>query len=94
MLNQKNRKRRKEIRKRKIERKLTDLLIYYSVTERSKILFLIWLISTYLFTPLLYGSQEFPYVASLIRHALWSSGQGSWLQIQRSAFDSRRYQIF
>jgi hypothetical protein len=25
---------------------------------------------------------------------LWSSGQGSWLQIQRSWFDSRRYQIF
>jgi hypothetical protein len=23
---------------------------------------------------------------------LWSSGQGSWLQIQRSEFDSRRYQ--
>jgi hypothetical protein len=25
---------------------------------------------------------------------LWSSGQCSWLQIQRSGFDSRRYQIF
>jgi hypothetical protein len=25
---------------------------------------------------------------------LWSSGQTSWLQIQRSRFDSRRYQIF
>jgi hypothetical protein len=25
---------------------------------------------------------------------LWSSGQGSWLQIQRSGFDSRRYQMF
>jgi hypothetical protein len=25
---------------------------------------------------------------------LWSSGQTSWLQIQRSSFDSRRYQIF
>jgi hypothetical protein len=24
---------------------------------------------------------------------LWSSGQSSWLQIQRSGFDSRRYQI-
>jgi hypothetical protein len=24
---------------------------------------------------------------------LWSSGQSSWLQIQRSEFDSRRYQI-
>jgi hypothetical protein len=24
----------------------------------------------------------------------WSSGQSSWLQIQRSEFDSRRYQIF
>jgi hypothetical protein len=25
---------------------------------------------------------------------LWSSGQSSWLQIQRSRFDSRHYQIF
>jgi hypothetical protein len=25
---------------------------------------------------------------------LWSSGQNSWLQIQRFGFDSRRYQIF
>jgi hypothetical protein len=25
---------------------------------------------------------------------LWSSGQGSWLQIQRPGFDSRHYQIF
>jgi hypothetical protein len=25
---------------------------------------------------------------------LWSSDQGSWLQIQRSGFNSRRYQIF
>jgi hypothetical protein len=26
--------------------------------------------------------------------SLWSGGQSSWLQIQRSRFDSRRYQIF
>jgi hypothetical protein len=25
---------------------------------------------------------------------LWSSGQSSWLQIQRSVFDSRHYQVF
>jgi hypothetical protein len=25
---------------------------------------------------------------------MWSSGQSSWLQIQRFGFDSRRYQIF
>jgi hypothetical protein len=25
---------------------------------------------------------------------LWSSGQSSWLQIQRPGFDSRHYQIF
>jgi hypothetical protein len=25
---------------------------------------------------------------------LYSSGQGSWLQIQRPGFDSRRFQIF
>jgi hypothetical protein len=28
------------------------------------------------------------------RWPLWSSGQSSWLQIQRSGFDSWRYQIF
>jgi hypothetical protein len=28
------------------------------------------------------------------RPPLWSSRQSSWLQIQRSGFDSRRYQIF
>jgi hypothetical protein len=26
--------------------------------------------------------------------SLWSSGQSSWRQIQRSGFDSRSYQIF
>jgi hypothetical protein len=26
--------------------------------------------------------------------SLWSSGQSFWLQIQRSGFDSRRYQIY
>jgi hypothetical protein len=28
------------------------------------------------------------------RPPLWSGGQNSWLQIQSSGFDSRRYQIF
>jgi hypothetical protein len=28
------------------------------------------------------------------RPPLWSSGQSSWLQIQKSGFDFRRYQIF
>jgi hypothetical protein len=28
------------------------------------------------------------------RPPLWSGGQSSWLQIQRSGFDSLRYQIF
>jgi hypothetical protein len=30
----------------------------------------------------------------LSRPSLWSSGQSSWRQIQRSGFDFRRYQIF
>jgi hypothetical protein len=30
----------------------------------------------------------------IIRPPLWSSGKRSWLQIQRSGFDSRHYQIF
>jgi hypothetical protein len=32
-------------------------------------------------------------VCQMVTH-LWSSGQSSWLQIQRSWFNSRRYQIF
>jgi hypothetical protein len=31
---------------------------------------------------------------NILRPPLWSSGQSSWLQIQRSGFDSRRHQIF
>jgi hypothetical protein len=31
---------------------------------------------------------------SIVGPPLWSSGQSSWLQIQRSGFDSRRYNIF
>jgi hypothetical protein len=34
------------------------------------------------------------FVITKNRPPLWSSGQSSWLQIQRSWFDSRRYQIF
>jgi hypothetical protein len=30
----------------------------------------------------------------MYRPPLWSSGQSSWLQIQRSGFDYRLYQIF
>jgi hypothetical protein len=32
--------------------------------------------------------------SELHRPPLWSSGQSSWIQIQRSGFDSRSYQIF
>jgi hypothetical protein len=39
-------------------------------------------------TPWLESASE------LYRPPLWSSGQSSWLQIQRSGFDSWRYQIF
>jgi hypothetical protein len=40
------------------------------------------------------GRKEgnFPFPFQIDR--LWSSGQSSWLQIQRSGFDSRHYQIF
>jgi hypothetical protein len=34
------------------------------------------------------------YIYIYKRSPLWSSGLSSWLQIQRSGFDSRRYQIF
>jgi hypothetical protein len=38
------------------------------------------------------GDKEFH--GSHSRPTLWCSGQSSWLQIQRSGFDSWRYQIF
>jgi hypothetical protein len=34
------------------------------------------------------------HTALVTRHNMWSCGQSSWLQIQRSGFDNRRYQIF
>jgi hypothetical protein len=34
------------------------------------------------------------FLGFFVRPPLWSSGQSSWLQIQRSGLDSRRYQIF
>jgi hypothetical protein len=37
--------------------------------------------------------NEFCHFSPLLSH-LWSSGQSSWLQIQRSLFDSRHYRIF
>jgi hypothetical protein len=47
--------------------------------------------------PRLLLSKSFPnYYLAVIhsRPPLWSSGQGSWLQIQRSGFDFQRCQIF
>jgi hypothetical protein len=35
----------------------------------------------------------FIFIAKCHRLPLWSSVQGSWLQIKRSGFDFRRYQI-
>jgi hypothetical protein len=44
--------------------------------------------------PLKLISQNFVFISHLLWPSLWSSGQSSWLQIQRSGFASRRYQIF
>jgi hypothetical protein len=42
-------------------------------------------------------NPKYSYYANLkyfrLKLSLWSSGQSSWLQIERSGFDSRRYQI-
>jgi hypothetical protein len=45
------------------------------------------------------GKSVIPHIIECVSHVteeppLWSSGQSSWLQMQRSGFDSRRYQIF
>jgi hypothetical protein len=37
---------------------------------------------------------DFLHILNYSGPSLWSSGHNSWLQIQRSGFDSRRYQIF
>jgi hypothetical protein len=44
----------------------------------------------------LYSSRIIIIIIIIIKDGppLWSNGQSSWLQIQRLAFDSRRYQIF
>jgi hypothetical protein len=42
--------------------------------------------------PYLTYHLELPVV--LARPRLWSSGQSTWLQVQRSGFDFRRYQFF
>jgi hypothetical protein len=39
-------------------------------------------------------TQDFSSLKLLMRQSLGSSGQSSWLQIQRSGFNSWRYQIF
>jgi hypothetical protein len=37
--------------------------------------------------------MHFPYSSRIMGPPVWSSGQSSWLQIQRSGLDFRRYQI-
>jgi hypothetical protein len=41
-----------------------------------------------------YEGEINQFICQNVRSPLWSRGQGSWLQIRRSGFDSRRYQIF
>jgi hypothetical protein len=41
-----------------------------------------------------YSAQVYCILIDTIRPPLWSIGQSSWLQIQRSGFDLWRYQIF
>jgi hypothetical protein len=38
--------------------------------------------------------ESFTFFFTFTCLSLWSSGQSSWLQTQRSGFDSRRYHIF
>jgi hypothetical protein len=40
------------------------------------------------------GPQQAYFYVAESRPPLWSRGQSSWLQIQRSGFDSRHWQIF
>jgi hypothetical protein len=52
-----------------------------------------------LFAYRLHGANIWARLIIFIKHVyggppLWSSRQSSWLQIQKSRFDSRRYQIF
>jgi hypothetical protein len=41
-----------------------------------------------------YSTMWFNNPIFIFRQPLWSIGQSSWLQIQRSGFDSLCYQIF
>jgi hypothetical protein len=60
----------------------TALWSEFLATERRCIVF-----------PVRYEQNYLCYVEES-RLPLWSSGQSSWLQIQTSGIDSRRYQIF
>jgi hypothetical protein len=40
------------------------------------------------------GGTDVYRIFLVVTASIWSSGQNSWLQIQRSWFDSQRYQIF
>jgi hypothetical protein len=54
-------------------------------------------VSCELRTEFIYARTKATEIVSYVeesRPPLWSSGQSSWLQIQRSGFDSRRYKIF
>jgi hypothetical protein len=42
----------------------------------------------------LFSEKYFHVIIGDLRQPLWSSGQSSWLQIQRSRLDPQRYQIF
>jgi hypothetical protein len=63
---------------------------YGSLADWSHRVLLVVLSSSYFITVQITKNYQYNELWS----PLWSSGQTSWLQIQRSGFDSQRYQIF
>jgi hypothetical protein len=59
-------------------------LLSIQINPIRKLLLLFWKNYRFIFTSII----------CLLWPPLWSSGQSSWLQIQRSRFDSLHYQIF
>jgi hypothetical protein len=50
--------------------------------------------ATHIFHEVPFKTSDFLRLRHSLGPPLLSSGESSWLQIQRSGFDSRRYQIF
>jgi hypothetical protein len=82
---------------RRLERSLCFLSVYPFVCLNLfvfRFLYSSGRLSDHLVRPEYLWKKLINFMLIFFRPPLWSTGQSSWLQIQTSGFDSRRYQIF